>query len=73
MGSKPRLRLLPLTLLITLAGCTTPKTVLEPVAVPCPKVEVSPELLSPPKHQAKDDLTQLLAPGSPSATPTKPN
>ena len=44
------------------SGCASQKVVDQPVAVPCPKIQISQELLQPAQHQAWDNLTTLLAP-----------
>lgn len=63
---------LPLWLPLTLAACTTTKTVLEPTPVPCPAIILSPELLTPLSYPARDQLNSLLQPGLPNAPNTKP-
>ena len=72
MRTIPWYKALPLLLPLTLAACTTTKTVLQPVQTPCPSVVISPNLLQPLTFPARDQLTQQLAPDSPSATSTKP-
>jgi hypothetical protein len=57
--------------LLCLSGCATTK--LEPIAVACPKPQVTPELLQPARHQAWDALMTLLPQALPNAPTTAPN
>src|SRR5215469_9214795 len=52
------LSLIALTILLMtlLSGCATPR----PVAVACPKPQISPELLQPPERSAQTDLLNYL-------------
>lgn len=58
-------------LLSLLAGCATPSTVLQPVAVPCPFLQVSPEVLEPARRQALHNLESWLN-SQPTFTPKPP-
>lgn len=63
---------LALLLIVTalLAGCTTTKY----VSVPCPKLQVSPELLVPPESpKHREALMQLLTPTTLPADATQPD
>lgn len=58
--------------LLLLSACATQKPELQPVAVPCPVPQVSPQLLLPAQRQAHQDLLRFAQPSTPrtSTTPT---
>ena len=73
MLTKPNWLPYQLLLIVMLESCALQKPEVQPVAVPCRKPSVDPELLQPPRQAAKARLNSLLEPGLPSATPTNPS